>query len=285
MHGGSKGGIALATVHQVNEACKTIQDSLANLMKGAYGCNSSATGLKQGEAQLAKSGTVSTEVDVRGPTSGSRGEKMNQRCGKEGSISMPLATAQQTREDGDHCEVSKKQKCESDGNPCHAIRCSSESGGSSTGSSDPQSSGSINKTINAEETNDEHEALSDGVVGRKLSPKFRRLRSMRGHGTQNAQPKWRSNGGVGSPHHGANSSSKLSLCSFAESSTDIHHCNDRFKLDTKDAESVRIWELGRNLGMECSGGEGNLVGELDHLEERDKDEKEDSRVGSVKELQ
>jgi len=36
--------------------------------------------------------------------------------------------------------------------------------------------------------------------------------------------------------------------------------------------------------MECSGGEGNLVGELDRLEVRDKDDKEVSRVGSVKEL-
>jgi len=55
-------------------------------------------------------------------------------------------------------------------------------------------------------------------------------------------------------------------------------------LEIKDAKSVRIWELGRNLGMECSGGEGTLVGELDRLEVRDKNDKEMFRVGSVKEL-
>ena len=94
----------------------------------------------------------------------------------------------------------------------------------------------------------------------------------------------RLNGGVGSLHNRVNSPSKLSLCSFAESSIDIHQCNDRFKLEIKDAKSVRIWELGRNLGMECSGGEGTLVGELDRLEVRDKNDKEMFRVGSVKEL-
>jgi len=286
VQGGSEGGAALVVVNQVNEACKVIEDSLANLMEGAYGCNSLAIGPKQGEAQSAKSGTVRKEVNVGGPTSGSKGEKLSLRCGKEGSVTMSSATPQRTREDGDHRNVSKTQECDSDVNPCHAIRRRSEGEGSSSGSSNSQSSGSVKwcKTTNGEETNGEHEALSNGVVGCKSSPEFRRLQSTRGHGTQTAQPKWRSNGGVGSLHHGVNSSSRLSHYSVAESSTDIHHCNDRFKLEIKDAESVRIWELGRNLGMECSGGEGNLVGELDRLEVRDKEDKEVSRVGSVKEL-
>jgi len=182
--------------------------------------------------------------------------------------------------------VLKPQECDSDANPCHAIRHCSEGEGSSSGSSDPQSSGSVKrcKAINVEEPNTEDEAIFSGDVGCKSSPKFRKLRSTRGHDTQIAQPKWRSNGGVGSLYHGVNSSSRLSHFSFAESITDIHHCNNRLKLEVNDTESVRIWELGRNLGMQCSGDEGSLVGELDRLEVRDKDDKKVYRVGSVKEL-
>jgi len=167
-----------------------IQDTLASLMEGAYGygCNSLATGIKQGEAQSTKSGTVSKEENVRGPTSGSKGEKMSLRCGKVGSITMSSATPQRTREDGDHCDVSKTQECDSDVNPCHAIRRRNKGEGSSSGSSDPQSSGSVKwcKTTNDEETNAEHEASSNGVRGCKSSPEFRRLRSTRGHDTQTA---------------------------------------------------------------------------------------------------
>ena len=171
-------------------------------------------------------------------------------------------------------------------NPCHAIRRCSEGEGSFSGSSDPQSSGSVKrrKEVNVEEPNAEHETISSGDVGCKSSPELRRLRSTWGHDTQTAQPKWRSNGGVGSLHHGVNSSSRLSHYSFAESITDIHHCNNRLKLEINDAESVRIWELGRNLGMQCSGDDGSLVGELDRLEVRDKDDKKVSQVGSVNEL-
>ena len=83
VQGGSKGGVALVVVNQVNEACKVFQKLLANLMEGAHGCNFLVAGLKQGEAQSAKSGTVSKEVNVRGPMSGSKGGTTNLRCGKE----------------------------------------------------------------------------------------------------------------------------------------------------------------------------------------------------------
>ncbi|KAK8466691.1 hypothetical protein PHAVU_008G145700 [Phaseolus vulgaris] len=261
VQGGSEGGAALAAVSQVNEACKVFQESLANLIEGAYGCNFPTNGPKQGQAQSTMSGTVSKEGILRGPMSGSNGGKTVSRSGKEGLATMAAS------------------------NP-HPVHCSSERESSSTGSSDPQSSESVKwcKRTNGVESSAEHNALSKGEVGCKSSPEFRRPRSTGGMGTQNAQPKWRSNGGVGTLHHGVNPVSRLSHCSLAESSTDIHHCNDRLKLDVKDAESVRIWELGRNLGLECSGGEGNLVEELDRLEERDKDDKEVSWVGSVKEL-
>ena len=218
--------------------------------------------------------------------SGSNGGKTVSRNGKEGLATMAASNPHRRKEEGDHCAEMQTRVNDSDVNPCQVVHCSSERESSSTGSSDPQSSGSVKwcKTTNSVESIAEHDALSKGEVGCKSSPEFRRLRSTGGLGTQNAQPKWRSNGGVGTLHHGVNPVSRLSHCSLAESSTDIHHCNDRLKLDLKDAESMRIWELGRNLGLECPGGEGNLVEELDRLEERDKDDKEVSWVGSVKEL-
>ena len=48
VQGGSEGGAALAVVSQVNEACKVFQDSLVNLIDGAYGCNLLTNGSKQG---------------------------------------------------------------------------------------------------------------------------------------------------------------------------------------------------------------------------------------------
>jgi len=284
--GGFEGGAALAAIGQVNEACKVFQGSLANLIEGAYGCNLLAIGPKQGEAQSTMRGMVSKEGISRGPTSGRKRGKTVIRCEKEGLTTMAASIPHCTKEDGDHRVVLKTQVSDSDVNPCHAVHRSSKRESSSTGSSDPQSSGSVKwcKTTNGVESIAEHDAVSNGEVGCKSSQEFRRLRSMRGLSTQTAQTKGRSNGGVGTLQHGVNSSSRLSHCALAESSTDIHLCNDQLKLEVKDAESVQIWELGCNLRLECSGGEGNLVGELDRLKERDKDDKEVSRVGSGKEL-
>ena len=55
-----------------------------------------------------------------------------------------------------------------------------------------------------------------------------------------AQAKWRSKGGIGTLHHGATSSSRLSKCSFAESVNDIVLCNNRLKSEDDTAEFVRI---------------------------------------------
>jgi len=182
-------------------------------------------------------GMVSKEVSSGGPTSGSKGGKTTMRCEEARIATMAASTHPCTKEDGDHRVVSQAQVSESDVNPCHAVHHSSERESSSTRSSDPQSSGSVKwcKTSNDVEPTAEHDVVSTGEVGRKLSPEFRRLRSMRGLGTQTAQTRGRSNGGVGIFQLGANSSSRLSQCALAESSTDIHLCNDRLKLEVKDA--------------------------------------------------
>jgi len=115
----------------------------------------------------------------------------------------------------------------------------------------------------------------------KTSLEIRRLRD---HGMPITHPKWRSNGGVGSLHQGLNSSSRLSHCSFAESNNDINLCNNRLKLEDNAAESARIWDLGKNLGLQCSGVVGNVVGKLDHMEVRDNDVKKGSRGSVLKKL-
>jgi len=137
VQGGSEGGAALAAVSQVNEACKVFQDSLANLIEGAYGCNFLANGPKQGEAQSTMRGTVSKEGNTRGPMSGSKGGKTVIRCEKEGPATMAAPIPHRTKEDGDHRVVLQTQVSDSDVNPCYAIHCSNERESSSTGSSDP----------------------------------------------------------------------------------------------------------------------------------------------------
>jgi len=51
--------------------------------------------------------------------SGSKGEAVNLRCGKEGSVTMSSSPFQRPREDGDgdHREVLKSQECDFDVNP------------------------------------------------------------------------------------------------------------------------------------------------------------------------
>ena len=118
----------------------------------------------------------------------------------------------------------------------------------------------------------------------KNSPECRRLRELREQVAPVAQPKWRSKGGIGALHHGASSSSRLSCCSFGESVNDIFQCNNRLKIEENDAESVRIWNLSHNLGLQCPGDEGSLVRELDRLEVRDNEIKKVSRVGNRKRI-
>jgi len=111
----------------------------------------------------------------------------------------------------------------------------SEGHDSSSGSFDPQPSVSTNRrrdrcvvgTINGSKVLTHIEAAS------KTSLEFRRLmvsKTSRDHGERIAQPKWRTNGGIGSLH-GVSSSSRLSRCSFAKSTNDINQCNSQIKLE------------------------------------------------------
>ena len=167
--------------------------------------------------------------------------------------------------------------------PCHAVHECSEGEGSSSGSSDPQSSGKPrqSKGANIEGSFGGSKESDRMDMASKSSPVLRRLRDS---GQSVAQPKWRTNGDVGSSHQGANSSSRLSHCSFAESSTDINLCNNRIKNEVKVAESVRIWDFVQTLGMQCSGNVRSVVGELDCMEARDNETKKGSRVGGPVDL-
>ena len=69
---------------------------------------------------------------------------------------------------------------------------------------------------------------------------------------------------------------------MAESVNNIIQCNNRLKIEDNDVESVRIWDLGHNLGLQCPGDEESIVRELDRLEARDNEVKKVSRVVSRK---
>ncbi|KAK7364018.1 hypothetical protein VNO80_12340 [Phaseolus coccineus] len=56
---------------------------------------------------------------------------------------------------------------------------------------------------------------------------------------------------------------RLSRLSQVESDNDIIQCNNRLKLEEYLAESARIWELGKHLGMKCSGDEEDVIRVLD----------------------
>jgi len=65
------------------------------------------------------------------------------------------------------------------------------------------------------------------------------------------QPCWRSKGGQASLHYDNSSSSRCSIFSKAESASDIVNCNNRLRNEKVVVEYVRIWEVGKQLGMEC----------------------------------
>jgi len=46
------------------------------------------------------------------------------------------------------------------------------------------------------------------------------------------------------------------------------------------AESERIWDAGKHLGVRCSGEEVNIVVELKSMEERDKEVKKNAEEGT-----
>ncbi|KAK7382043.1 hypothetical protein VNO80_00697 [Phaseolus coccineus] len=103
----------------------------------------------------------------------------------------------------------------------------------------------------------------------KTSERVRRLRTLQETNELRVQPRWRSKGGQGSLHYGNNSSSKFSILSNVESASDIMHCNNRLRNEEFVDESVRIWEVGQKLGMECLGDEGMVISQLKGMEVRD----------------
>jgi len=89
--------------------------------------------------------------------------------------------------------------------------------------------------------------------------KPRRLKPIRESREMCMIPKWRSKGGQGSIHYGNSS----------PSTSDIINCNNRLKTEEVDSESVRIWEVGKQLGLECSGDEGTMTTHMESMEVRD----------------
>jgi len=287
VHGISEGGVALSAANQVKDACKVIQQSLFNLLEGVQVCNSISIGPKQGVSQGENRGEPSKRASVEGPIMVSNGKTATQPCTTDKSVakssSPPFNLCVTEAGHGEHLGARSPLDSVSGVHPCHAVHECSKEEGSFSGSSDPQSSGKSrwSKEENVEGSFGGSKESVRVVMASKTSLVLRRLRD---NGQPIAQPKWRSNGGVGSSHQGANSSSRLSQCSFVESSTDINLCNNQIKNEVKAAESVRIWDFGQNLGMQCSGNVGNVVGELDCMEARENEIKKGSRVGGPTKL-
>jgi len=84
--------------------------------------------------------------------------------------------------------------------------------------------------------------------GYKTPVRFRRLRALWELGVTIVRPRWRSKGGLWSFHYGISSSFMLSLCSNAESDSDIIKCNNRLRFGENVAESIRLWDLDNNWG-------------------------------------
>jgi len=243
VQGVSEGGETLFVANQVKDACKVIQQSLFNLMEGVQVCNSISIGPKQGATQVEKRGAFSKEASAGGPITGSNGKAVEQRCATEQFVAMsssPLTNIRSREVSySEHLRARKPLESDSGVYPCCAIHQCSKEEGSLSGSSDPQSNEKSrrSKEVNAEGSIDAPKVSVRMEMASKTSSEIRRLRD---HVLPIAQPKWRSNGGVGSLHQGVNSSSMLSHCSFAESSTNINLCNNQLKNEEKVVE-YGIW--------------------------------------------
>ncbi|KAK7342518.1 hypothetical protein VNO80_25473 [Phaseolus coccineus] len=90
----------------------------------------------------------------------------------------------------------------------------------------------------------------------KTPERVRRLRTLRETNELRVQPWWKS------LHYCNNSSFKFSILSNAESASDIIHCNNRLRNEEFVDVLVRIWEVGKQLGMECLGDEGMVTSQL-----------------------
>jgi len=214
---------------------------LVNLIEGVQAYSALPHGPKQGEAHIENMGVFSKVEGEGGPVTNCKEEAEGKDGNEEGvgvsTMSPPPHHCSSSKASGRVVLSAAEQVQEKDSglSPCHATHQFSEGQDSSSGSSDPQPSVSTNRrregcvggTINGSK------ALTHTEAASKTSPKFRRLmvsKISRDHGERIAQPKWRTNGGIGSLH-GVSSSSRLSRCSFAESTNDINQCNSRIKLE------------------------------------------------------
>ena len=279
VQGVSEGGAGLSVTKQVKDACKHIQQSLANLVEGVQLFNAISLGPNQAEAHIGRRGALRKEGSMDEPEGGCKwGGEIEDR-GRErstASSSPPVTTIRSKKEDNEeHHGATTVQGSDSGIHPCHATRWYSEGAGSSMGSSNRHC---IRSNYSCKEGLEEgfEEGVERSMLGADekegtctISLEIRRLRELRKTEASSAQPKWRSKGGIGTLHHGATSSSRLSKCSFAESVNDIILCNNRLKFEDDTTESVRIWEFGQNLGMQCLGDEGSVAGELGRMEARD----------------
>ncbi|KAK7382270.1 hypothetical protein VNO80_01082 [Phaseolus coccineus] len=161
--------------------------------------------------------------------------------------------------------------------PYYANRSCNEGEGSSYTNNDPQTSQNIILAVGESGGLSRSERRPEDIVeveaiikdGFKMPTTVRRLRDLWELGEVTTCPRWRSNGGLGSIHYGTNSDSMLSQLSHVESDNDIIQCNNRLKLEEYFAESARIRELGKHLGMKCSRDEEDVIRVLDDWEVRD----------------
>ena len=279
VQGVSEGGAGRSVTKQVNDACKHIQQSLANLVEGIQFFKEISLGPMEAEVQIGRKGALRKEGSFNGPEEGCKKGGETEDRGREGSTassSAPVTSSRPKKEDNYvHQGVMITQGSDTGIHPCHATRQYSAGAGSSMGSSNSHHS---DNTCPRKEGIEEgfEEGAEKSMPGAdekegtgKIPLEVRRLGELRQMEALTTHPKWRSKGGVGNLHHGVTSSSRLSKCSFAESVNDIVQCNNHLKLEDDTAESVRIWEFGQNLGMECLGDEGSVAGELGRMEIRD----------------
>jgi len=76
-------------------------------------------------------------------------------------------------------------------------------------------------------------------------------------------------------------SSALSQISNSVSDMAINNCNRLFWLKHGSVETIRLWELGKQLGA-TGGVEGNIIVNLEVLEKRDRNKKSQREEGENK---
>lgn len=77
------------------------------------------------------------------------------------------------------------------------------------------------------------------------------------------QQRWRSKEGSRSIYYDNKSSTRLNSNFLAMFDNGIIDCNNRIRKEEVEAESVRIWDLGKKLGTTCSREVGEVISEPD----------------------